>query len=116
LNILSSVLGNSVPAVQGPLPYMAVYETGTMGGYSCTGSGNPPPICALYDSTNGYQGRHTSGANFWLADGHSKFFRGGAVSPGANAASSTNFETINSGVYDAAGTESNQFGITFSTN
>jgi prepilin-type N-terminal cleavage/methylation domain-containing protein/prepilin-type processing-associated H-X9-DG protein len=115
LNILASVIGNTVPAVQGPSPYMAVYETGTLGGYSCTGAGVPAPTCLIYDPANTYQGRHTGGANYWLADGHAKFLRAGAVSPGANAGTSSMTQMMMNGTLDAAGTESNQFSVTFST-
>ena len=117
LNFLSSVIATTNTAAQGAgLPYLAVYETGTMGGYSCTGTGMAAPNCQFYDSANSYQGRHTSGANYWLADGHAKFFRAGAVSPGANAGDSSMVQMMMNGGLDAAGTASNQFSATFSTN
>jgi len=116
LNILASVIGTTVPAVQGPAPYTAVYETGTLGGYSCTGTGMAAPDCLIYDPANNYQGRHTGGANYWLADGHAKFFRGSAVSPGANAGTSTMVQMMMNSMLDAAGTAANQFVVTFSTN
>ena len=34
-------------------------------------------------------GRHTEGANYVMADGHAKFLRPAAVSPGYNASSDT---------------------------
>jgi prepilin-type processing-associated H-X9-DG protein len=86
-----------------------------MGGYSCTGAGAAPPTCAIYDPANTYQGRHTGGANYWLADGHAKFLRGNAVSPGANAGSSSMTQMMMNGLVDASGTGSNQFSVTFST-
>ncbi len=38
-------------------------------------------------------GRHSDGANYMLADGHSKWFRGASVSPGLNAALATDDQT-----------------------
>jgi prepilin-type N-terminal cleavage/methylation domain-containing protein/prepilin-type processing-associated H-X9-DG protein len=110
LTVLASIIGTAVPAVQGT----ALYETGTTGGYSCTGTGKAPPYCQYYDSANSYQGRHSSGAIYFMADGHAKYFKSGAVSPGGNALASTNVEDNVNGY--AAGTGSNQFGATFSTN
>ncbi len=110
LNVLASTIGTAVPAVQGN----AVYETGTTGGYSCSGAGKAPPYCQYFDPANGYQGRHSSGAEYFMADGHAKFFRPGSISPGANALSSANNEDMVNGY--AAGTTANQFGATFSTN
>jgi prepilin-type N-terminal cleavage/methylation domain-containing protein/prepilin-type processing-associated H-X9-DG protein len=91
-----------------------LYDTGTTGGYSCTGTGKPEPVCALFDPANTYAGRHSGGSIYFLADGHAKYFQPGAVSPGSNALSSTNVEDTTN--YYAAGTASNQFGVTFSTN
>ncbi len=117
LNYLSSVIATTNTAAQGTgLPYLAVYETGPMGGYSCTGGAMPAPNCQFFDPANNYQGRHTSGANYWLADGHAKFFRASAVSPGANAGDSSMVQMMMSGMLDAAGTGSNQFIVSFSTN
>jgi prepilin-type N-terminal cleavage/methylation domain-containing protein/prepilin-type processing-associated H-X9-DG protein len=117
LNYLSSVISTTAVGAQGTaVPYLAVYETGTMGGYSCTGNGMPAPNCQFYDSSNSYQGRHTGGANYWLADGHAKFFRSSAVSPGFNAGTSSMSQMMMNGGLDAAGTASNQFSVTFSTN
>jgi len=110
LFVLASIIGTTVPAVQGN----AVYETGTMGSYKCDGSGQAPPYCQYFDPANGYGGRHSTGAIYFLADGHAKYFKSGAVSPGGNAQSSTNFEDMTNGY--AAGTASNQYGVTFSTN
>jgi prepilin-type N-terminal cleavage/methylation domain-containing protein/prepilin-type processing-associated H-X9-DG protein len=107
---LVSTIGTTAPTVQGNV----VYETGTMGGYSCTGVGVPELYnCSYFDSANTYLGRHTGGANYFLGDGHSKFFRGSAVSAGANAQASTNIQDTTNGY--AAGTASNQYGVTFST-
>jgi prepilin-type N-terminal cleavage/methylation domain-containing protein/prepilin-type processing-associated H-X9-DG protein len=116
LTVLASIIGTTVPAVQGSTASGAVtlYETGTTGGYSCNGAGVVPPYCQYYDPANTYQGRHSGGAIYFMADGHAKYFKGGAVSPGQNALSSTNSEDqVN---YRAAGTGSSQFGATFSTN
>jgi prepilin-type N-terminal cleavage/methylation domain-containing protein len=92
----------------------AVYETGTTGGYNCPPNGGiQEPACGLFDSANSYGGRHT-GAIYFLADGHAKFFKPGAVSPGGNAQATANVEDTTNGY--AAGTGANQFGVTFSTN
>jgi len=110
LNVLASIIGVALPAVQGN----AVYETGTIGGYSCNGAGKVPPFCGYFDPANGYQGRHSSGAIYFMADGHAKFFRPGSISPGGNAVSSNNIEDMVN--YLAAGTGANGYGATFSTN
>jgi prepilin-type N-terminal cleavage/methylation domain-containing protein len=117
INLLASdATGTTWPLTQGTSSSGAtVYETGVTGGYSCTGSGVTAPNCSLFDSTN-LLGRHMQGAIYFLADGHAKYLKPGGVSPGANAAASTNTQTIASGVYYAAGSSSNQFGVTFSTN
>jgi len=111
---LASIIGTQANLQGTTLPYIALYETGTIGGYSCTGAGVPAPNCNLYDTANSYQGRHSGGAIYFMADGHAKYFKSGSVSPGGNAVSSTNAEDqVN---YLAAGTGSSQFGATFSTN
>ncbi len=58
-------------------------------------------------------GLHTDGANYALADGHVKFLRGAAVSPGAVAASATNGQDVPT-VGNAAGTGAPGFAATFS--
>jgi prepilin-type N-terminal cleavage/methylation domain-containing protein/prepilin-type processing-associated H-X9-DG protein len=114
LNLIASVIGTTANAVQGTaVPYFAYYETGVTGGYSCSGTGIVPPNCGYFDSSN-LQGRHSSGAIYFLADGHAKYLKPGAVSPGFTAQSSTNVQdTVN---HYAAGTSANQFSVTFSTN
>jgi prepilin-type N-terminal cleavage/methylation domain-containing protein/prepilin-type processing-associated H-X9-DG protein len=112
---LGSAIGTSTSAIQGASTQgLAVYETGTMGGYSCTGVGKAAFNCNLYDPANGYQGRHTAGANYFLADGHAKYLKGASVSPGLNALTSTNTEDQTNGY--AAGTASSGFSATFSIN
>jgi prepilin-type N-terminal cleavage/methylation domain-containing protein/prepilin-type processing-associated H-X9-DG protein len=111
---LASVIGLQADLQGVALPYFAVYETGTTGGYSCNGTGKVAPNCNLFDPANSFGGRHSGGAIYFLADGHAKFFRGSSVSTGGNAQNSSNLQdTVN---YYAAGTASNQFGVTFSTN
>jgi len=110
LNVLASIIATALPAVQGN----AVYETGTTGGYKCDGTGKAPPYCQYFDPANAYQGRHSSGAEYFMADGHAKFFRPGSISPGANALSSSNNEDMVNGY--AAGTTASGYGATFSTN
>ncbi len=99
LNILTS-LDNGGPGA-------ARYETGYTGGY------NPPYTAAtLYKMI---KGRHSDGALYEMADGHAKYLRPGAVSPGGNAINSTDGQ--NSTTYLAAGTSGlGSFGVTFSTN
>ena len=93
----------------------ALYSSGLMGGYNCFGvnpGGPAPPACGLFDRT-APKGRHNEGAICLLADGHAKYFKGGAISPGANAGTTTSLQDTTNKL--AAGTGSGQFGITFST-
>jgi prepilin-type N-terminal cleavage/methylation domain-containing protein/prepilin-type processing-associated H-X9-DG protein len=113
LQVLASIIGTALP-VNGNVQY----ETGTMGGYSCNGTtGNVDAFCTAavpyWDPANNYLGRHSQGANYWLADGHAKFFRAAAISVGANALASGNAADLNNGY--AAGTSANGIGATFST-
>lgn len=111
LNYLASIDGTVVPTVQGNV----VMDTGILGGYTPAGGTAPVPWPTYYDTTynNGIDGRHTSGAIYWMADGHAKYAKPGAVSPGANALASTNNEDMTN--LRAAGTSAN-YGYTFSTN
>ncbi len=54
------------------------YDTGRLGG--------------LATSSLNLTGRHTDGANYLLTDGHVKYLKGAAVSPGYNAATSTGYQ------------------------
>jgi prepilin-type processing-associated H-X9-DG protein len=54
------------------------YDTGYLGGLT-TASKNPT-------------GRHTDGSNFLFADGHVKWLRGSAISPGYDAASQNDYQ------------------------
>jgi prepilin-type processing-associated H-X9-DG protein len=58
-------------------------------------------------------GWHSSGANYLLADGHVKWFRGDNVSPGYAALLTTSAQ-VNTSPERAAGTDSTAFQITFS--
>lgn len=61
----------------------------------------PPNVPAPAPST----GRHLEGANYAFFDGHVKWLKGSAVSPGLNAASATAVQTqLTTGVGAAAGT------------
>lgn len=120
INILAATtVNNSLPAVQGNGVYNAVYETGVDGGYY---PNRIPYNGALWDlgrTAGGQLGWHTGGANYGMGDGHAKFFRPGAVSPGANANSSTDIENpLNNPVPNitAAGTGASGYGATYSTN
>jgi prepilin-type N-terminal cleavage/methylation domain-containing protein/prepilin-type processing-associated H-X9-DG protein len=88
------------------------YATGPLGGNS-----NIPPTAnqGAFGITNG--GVHTGGADYLLADGHAKWFRGAAVSPGYSNGSSTSNEGTVAGIYYAAGTAysgSPSYAVTFS--
>jgi len=77
----------------------AQYVTGSMGGYP----------------TNETTGRHFSGANYLLADGHVKWFPGSQVSSGPSNASPTAAQFQYQGTYYiAAGTLDTHFAVTFS--
>jgi prepilin-type processing-associated H-X9-DG protein len=58
-------------------------------------------------------GLHTDGSNFAMADGHVKWMRGTAVSPGYIAQSAANGQDVPSVGY-AAGTGASGFAATFS--
>lgn len=77
-----------------------VYETGIMGGYTPTTV--PFPSFFDYTENNGLDGRHSTGANYAMGDGHAKYFKPSAVSPGGNAQSSSDQENRTN--YLAAGT------------
>ncbi len=117
LNILADTdTANTLPAVQGSGNYLSVFETGLTGGYTLTNV--PYPTYFDQNLNSGKDGRHSSGAIYSMADGHAKFFRPGSISPGANAASSSDGQNPNGNTapyITAAGTESH-YGATFSTN
>ena len=58
--------------------------------------------------------RHTEGSNFLAGDGHVKWYRGAAVSPGLNNSSSTADESGSAPYSTAAGVDNSKFGLTFS--
>ncbi|MCW3062550.1 MAG: prepilin-type N-terminal cleavage/methylation domain [Capsulimonas sp.] len=92
------------------------YQTGYMGGVT-------PATISDFDSKP--TGRHTDGSNFLLADGHVKWLKGAAVSPGPSAATSTDAQGLSTIAYGwpgsntplpkAAGTGASGFAATFST-
>ncbi|HZO87340.1 MAG TPA: DUF1559 domain-containing protein [Chthonomonadaceae bacterium] len=106
LYILTAIEGTATPAVAGPVQY----DTGTMGGYHLA-TAPQVPYPSLFKSE---KGRHSEGAIFFLADGHAKFFRSQAVSPGGNAGDSSAPQDRDNGL--AAGTEDSAHPVTFSTN
>ena len=71
------------------------YATGPMGGIAPTNQSQ---------SFTGATGRHTDGSNFLAADGHVKWLRGAAVSPGGVAASATDAQNASPSGNNAAGT------------
>jgi len=67
-----------------------------------------------YDGTFS-TGRHLEGSNYLMMDGHVKWLKGTAVSPGWNATSSTNGQTQAGSFFPvAAGTDAPGFAVTFS--
>jgi prepilin-type N-terminal cleavage/methylation domain-containing protein/prepilin-type processing-associated H-X9-DG protein len=106
LNVLTSIDGTSMPAVAGS----ARYDTGAMGGYHLDAYPQVP-YPALFKNE---KGRHSDGGIFFMADGHAKFFRAQAVSPGSNASDSSATQDMVNGV--AAGTQDSARAVTFSTN
>ena len=85
---------------------------GGSGGDVITGSlaGYPTGVTGCLDIP---VGRHSGGANYLLADGHVKWLIGSSVSPGQNAAKSTNAEVVGEWG-NAAGTAVSTYGATFS--
>ncbi len=82
------------------------YATGPMGGVKPTNQ-----------TTNytGLTGIHTDGANFLGADGHVKWLRGVAVSPGTTAATATDAQGLTNNGKSAVGTGNlGNFNLTFS--
>ncbi len=71
------------------------YATGPMGGIAPTN---------LTQNFTGPTGRHTDGSNFLAADGHVKWLRGSAVSPGFAASSPTVGQASDTSGHNAAGT------------
>ena len=81
------------------------YATGAMGNY---------PENSTTDFT-GLTGIHTDGSNFLAADGHVKWYRGAAISPGYTASASTNAQGFDQNGKSAAGTGNlGSFALTFS--
>ena len=90
------------------------YATGALGkrGYPVYPNATDPVVPAVFPT-----GRHFDGANYLLADGHVKWYRGDQVSSG-NAALSPTEPQDNANPARAQGTEyvgSNPFAITFSS-
>jgi len=82
-NIINSAYNGTLTGgvdVTGDSHMQTKYATGTMGGVA--------PTNATQDFT-GPTGRHTDGSNFLAADGHVKWLRGSAVSPGVQANAAT---------------------------
>jgi len=92
------------------------YDSGVPGGYHCDGTGNVPPVgCNGFAITNSYGGRHAGGAVYFLADGHAKYLKPGAVSAGVNATSSTNGQVNGTPTYAAGTGGLGSYGVTYST-
>jgi prepilin-type N-terminal cleavage/methylation domain-containing protein/prepilin-type processing-associated H-X9-DG protein len=105
LTVLTAIDGTAMPGVAGPVQY----DTGTLGGYYLTTAPLVPYPTIFKQET----GRHSNGAIYFLGDGHAKFFRSQAVSPGANAVGDSDPQDITN--YLAAGTSDGSHAATFST-
>lgn len=82
-------LGCSGCGINGTFPGFGRYATGQMGGF----------INSLV-----IPGRHNDGSNFVFCDGHAKWFKGEAVSPGRNAPNNSAPAFAPGGAGNAAGT------------
>ena len=96
-NLLTSTatVGGDMVAKDDGTPNGLKYATGDMGGTTATNQSA--------DFT-GLTGIHTDGSNFLAADGHVKWLRGVAVSPGTPAATSTDLQGAGNNHHSAAGT------------
>ncbi|HZT42431.1 MAG TPA: DUF1559 domain-containing protein [Chthonomonadaceae bacterium] len=115
INILAdSDVNNTLPAVQTNGTNETQYQTGIMGGYTPKNV----PYLSYFDTNlnGGVDGRHSSGANYALGDGHTKYFKPAGVSPGANASADNATQTVNNNVWYAGGTSDGVHAVTFSTN
>ena len=72
------------------------FVTSNLGGFTGTNQN--------FGATTNQNALHTGGSNFLLADGHAKWFRGNAVSPGDTNSSATLGQGTQGTQYDAAGT------------
>ncbi len=106
LTILTAIDGTAMPAIAGTTQY----ATGAMGGYHLAAAPQVPYPTIYKNET----GRHSDGAIFCLGDGHAKFFRAAAVSPGANALDPSGLQDPVNGL--AAGASEGKHAVTFSTN
>jgi prepilin-type processing-associated H-X9-DG protein len=90
--------------------------TGTQGNFA-TGffAGRSGTVGTAADQYESSDGRHLAGANYLLADGHVKWYKGSAVSAGYAAAAPVDGQVIGTGGGNrAAGTANNGYQITFS--
>ncbi|BDI30969.1 hypothetical protein CCAX7_30200 [Capsulimonas corticalis] len=84
-----------------------LYVTGTLGGRARSAN-------SYIDSAT--LGRHTDGSNFLMCDGHVKWLKGGSVSSGFNAPSSTSDQGFgdDGSAASAAGTDNANYAVTYS--
>jgi prepilin-type N-terminal cleavage/methylation domain-containing protein len=111
LNVLASVEAVTLPAAAGT----ALIDSGVMGGYTATSETGKVqvPFPTFFDPAQ-LQGRHIQGGVYCMADLHARWLKPGAVSPGHNAVAPIAFQDSVS--FRAAGSDSGQFRVTFSTN
>jgi prepilin-type processing-associated H-X9-DG protein len=86
------------------------YATGYLGGLTYTAGACAWGGATEADCFDPPEGRHLEGANYVMADGHAKWFKGSKVSPGGSAATPNDSQTSTL----AAGTANSQFAVTFS--
>ena len=107
-NDKSASYGNESPVSEGFQVYTFPVSYG-IGGSLATGRLSPDPYAA--DAAN--LPRHTDGANYALADGHTKYLRPGQVSPGNSATDPNGTQTLANN-YPADGTNNPNHAATFS--
>ena len=98
------------------------YATGILGGRAVASANLVPPKFPVTVSTLGVggfdapAGRHMEGANYLMADGHVKWYRGTAVSSGIPALDTADAQGPDSDGNNArsAGTDNARFAVTFS--
>ncbi len=91
----NNIASGTGTGVGGAPTNISLYATGLMSGGSAGAGG-----ATCFPTT----GRHTDGSNFLMNDGHVKWFRGAAVSPGLAAPTATSTQSGNNGPYNADGT------------
>ena len=95
LDGMNNIAGGTGTGVGGSPTNTSLYQTGPLGGGAAASGG-----LTCFPTT----GRHTDGSNYLLNDGHVKWLRGAAVSPGLAAPTPTSTQAGNNNPYNADGT------------